>query len=78
MSIGEGRRFFILIDTVLTEVLSCKQAAYHYNLSIRTIQRWIDEEKLFATDFEGRWWIPKDEIENVVKTLGYNHKLMAE
>lgn len=69
MSIGQGRRFFILIDSVLTEVLSCKQIAYHYNLSIRTVQRWIDEGKLFATEFEGRWWIPKNEIEAVVKTL---------
>lgn len=68
MSVGEGRRFFILIDSVLTEVLSCKQAAYHYNFSIRTIQKWIDEDKIFATEFEGRWWIPKNEIEAFVTT----------
>lgn len=67
MSVGEGRQFSILIDSVLTEVLSCKQAAYHYNLSIRTIQKWIDEGKIYAIDFEGRWWIPKAEIETFVK-----------
>lgn len=78
MSIGEGRRFFIMIDSVLTEVLSCKQIAYHYNFHIRTVRKWIDEGKLFATEFEGRWWIPKDEIEAFLKGNDYNHKVMAE
>ena len=73
MSIGEGRKFFIEIDGMLTEVLSCKQVAYRYNFSIRTIQQWVDEGKLFATDFEGRWWIPKSEIEAFV--LARDHKL---
>lgn len=65
---GEGRQFFLYVDSVLTEMLSCKQAAYHYNFSIRTIQKWIDEGRIFAVNFEGRWWIPKAEIETFVKT----------
>lgn len=63
MSVGEGRRFFILIDSVLTEVLSVAQAAYHYKYSVRTIRQWIDEDKIFATEFEGRHWIPKKELD---------------
>jgi len=78
MSIGEGRQFFILIDGMLTEVLTCRQAAYHYNFTIRTIQKWIDEGKISAIEIEHRFWIPKKEIEAFAKANDYNPKLMAE
>jgi len=76
--VGEGVQVFMYFNSVLTEMLSCKQAAYHYNFSIRTIQKWIDEGKLIAINFEGRWWIAKDEIEVFVKTHDYKHRVMAE
>lgn len=57
-----------MIDDVLTEMLSVKQASYHYNFHMRTIQRWIDEGKLIAVNFEGRWWIPASELKRVVMT----------
>jgi predicted site-specific integrase-resolvase len=64
MSIGEGRRFFLEIDSVLTEVLTVKQAAYHYNYSFRTIQKWIEEGKIIPIEFEGRNWIKKSDMES--------------
>jgi excisionase family DNA binding protein len=63
MSAGEGRRYFIMIDDMLTEMLTVKQAAYHYNFSFRTIQKWIDEGKLSPIEIEGRNWIKKSDIE---------------
>lgn len=71
MSIGEGAIFFLYVDSVLTEMLSVKQAAYHYNFHVRTIQQWIDEGKIIAINFERRWWIPKSEIEAFVQTRDF-------
>lgn len=75
MSVGEGRRIFFEIDSVLTEVLTIKLAAYHYNFSERTIRQWCDEGRISAMIFEGRWYIPKIELdsyarrENQVKSI---------
>lgn len=68
MSIGEGRRFFILVDGMLTEMLTVKQAAYHYNFSFRTIQQWIDEGKIIPIEIEHRNWVKKEDMESRVKT----------
>lgn len=72
MSIGEGRRIFFEIENMLTEMITCKQAAYHYNFSIRTIQKWVDEGKISAIEIEGRKWLSKNEIEAFVMT--HDHK----
>lgn len=68
MSAGEGRRIFFEIDNVLTEMLTVKQAAYHYNFSFRTIQKWVDEGKLSPIEIEGRNWIKKSDIEQRIMT----------
>lgn len=68
MSVGEGRRIFFEIDNVLTEMLTVKQAAYHYNFSFRTIQKWVDEGKLSPIEIEGRNWIKKSDIEQRIMT----------
>jgi len=78
MSIGEVEKVFLQIDSVLTEMLSCKQAAYRYNFSQRTFQQWCDEGKLKAVDFEGRWFIPIAEIERHVSTRDHYHKVMGQ
>jgi excisionase family DNA binding protein len=65
---GEGVQVFMLLDSVLTEMITCKQAAYRYNFHVRTIQKWVDEGKLIAINFERRWWIPLAEIEAFVLT----------
>lgn len=75
---GEGMKFFLEIENVLTEMLTCKQAAYHYNFSIRTIQQWIDEGKISGIQIEGRFWVSKSEIETFVKARAYKHRVMAE
>lgn len=75
MSIGEGRKFFIEVDGMLTEVLTVMQAAYRYKFAERTIRQWIDEEKIFATDIEGRWWIPKEELERHLAQRDIRKKL---
>lgn len=77
MSIGEGRRIFILQDGMLTEVLSVKSAAYRLKYSVRTIQQWCDEGKLIAINAEFRWWIPITEIERV-KARDNATQLVAE
>jgi len=75
---GEGMKIFFEIDTVLTEMLTVMQVAYRYNFSTRTIQKWCDEGKLIAHEFEGRWFIPTAEIERYVATKDYYHKVMAQ
>lgn len=67
MSIGEVEKVFLQIDSVLTEMLSCKQAAYHYNFHHRTIRKWAEEGKIKAIEFEGRWWIAKIDLEAFLK-----------
>jgi len=63
MSIGEGMKLFLQVDNVLTEVLSCRLAAYRYNFSIRTIRQWIDEDKIKSYEIDGRHWIPVSELD---------------
>jgi excisionase family DNA binding protein len=65
MSAGEGTRIFFEIDNVLTEMLTVRQAAYHLQYSVRTIQQWIGEGKLIAINVDNRNWIPKTEIDRI-------------
>jgi excisionase family DNA binding protein len=67
--VGEGIKVFFLIDTVLTEMLSVKQAAYHLKYHERTIQRWAEEGKLIAINVDGRWWLDAVQIYSVGKAL---------
>lgn len=69
MTIGEVEKVFLLIDSVLTEVLTVKQASYHLKYHQRTIQRWADEGKLTATYFGGVLWLDAVEIYSVAKAL---------
>lgn len=68
MSVGEGRRIFFEIDSVLTEMMTVKQAAYHYNYSFRTIQKWIDEGKIIAIKVEGKNWLKKKDLDKRIMT----------
>jgi hypothetical protein len=63
MSVGEGRQFFVLLDGMLTEMITSKQAAYHLNFSMRTIRQYADEGKLIAINVDGRLWITKASVE---------------
>ena len=63
MAIGEVDKVFLQSGDMLTEVLSCKSAAYHYNFHHRTIRKWAEEGKIKAVQFEGLWWIEKADIE---------------
>jgi predicted site-specific integrase-resolvase len=65
MSAGEGTRIFFEIDNVLTEMLTVRQAAYHLQYSVRTIQQWIGVGKLIAINVDNRNWIPKTEIDRI-------------
>jgi len=75
---GEGMKFFLQTDTMLTEVLTIRLAAYRYNFSMRTIQKWCDEGKLIAYEFEGRWLIPISELERYVTTKDFYHQTMGQ
>lgn len=66
---GEVTKVFLMIDSVLTEVLTVKQAAYHLKYHERTIQRWADEGKLTATNFGGVLWLDAVEVYSVAKAL---------
>jgi predicted site-specific integrase-resolvase len=65
MLAGEGVQVFMLLDSVLTEMLTVKQSAYHLKYSIRTIQQWIGEGKLIAINVDNRNWIPRSEIDRI-------------
>lgn len=75
--VGEVTKVFLLIDTVLTEVLTVKQAAYHLKYHERTIQRWADEGKLTATYFGGVLWLDAIEVYSVAKALDSQADLVA-
>jgi len=64
--IGEGMQVFMLLDGMLTEMITCKQASYHFNFSMRTIQQWADEGKLIAINVEGRLWLSKESVQECV------------
>jgi excisionase family DNA binding protein len=66
---GEGIKIFFLIDTVLTEMMTVRQAAYHLKYHERTIQRWAEEGKLIAINVDGRWWLDAVQIYSVGKAL---------
>jgi len=66
--IGEGMQVFMVVDGVLTEMLTVKQAAYRYNFSFRTIQKWIDEGKISPVEIEGRNWIKKADLDKRIMT----------
>lgn len=61
--IGEVTQVFFVVDGMSTEMLTVKQAAYHYNFSFRTIQKWIDEGKIIPIEIEGRNWIKKADLD---------------
>lgn len=60
---GEGVQVFMCFNSVLTEMFTVRQAAYHYNFSMRTIQKWIDEGKITPVEIEGRNWLKKEDLE---------------
>jgi len=76
--VGEGMKIFLEVDGMLTEVLTLKSAAYHYNCPARTIQQWIDEGKLIAYQIEQRWFIPKYAFETRIASRDYYHKVMGQ
>lgn len=63
---GEGMKIFFLVNGMLTEMLTVKQASYHAKYSERTIQQWADEGKLIAINVEGRWWLDAAQIYSLV------------
>jgi excisionase family DNA binding protein len=67
MSVGEVAQVFFVVNDMLTEMLTVKQAAYRYNFSFRTIQKWIDEGKISPIEIEGRNWIKKTDIEQRIQ-----------
>lgn len=68
MRVGEVHQVFFVVDSVLTEMLTVKQAAYHYNYSFRTIQKWIDEGKIIAIKVEGKNWLKKEDLDKRIMT----------
>lgn len=75
---GEGMKIFLEIDSMPTQVLTIKQAAYRYNCPSRTIQQWIDEGKLIAYQIEQRWFIPLSALETRIASRDYYHQAMAQ
>jgi len=75
---GEGVQVFIMVDGMLTEVLSVMTVAYRYNFAERTIRQWCDHGKLIAINVEGRWWIPTSEIESYLARRDYYHRVMGQ
>lgn len=71
-------KIFLDIDSVLTEVLTIKQAAYRYNCPARTIQQWIDEGKLIAFQIEQRWFIPLEAFETRIASRDYYRLSMGQ
>jgi excisionase family DNA binding protein len=67
MRVGEVAQVFFVVNDMLTEMLTVKQAAYRYNFSFRTIQKWIDEGKISPIEIEGRNWIKKTDIEQRIQ-----------
>ena len=47
--------------------LAKASAILGYN--IKTLHRWIKDDKIKAKKYGGRWYIPKDEIERLVEEL---------
>lgn len=70
---GEGMKIFLCVDTVLTEVLTVEQAAYHYNFAKTTIRQWADEGKLIAHKVAGILLIEKSSIEHFLKRDSATH-----
>jgi hypothetical protein len=64
---GEGMRFFLEIDNVLTEVLTTELAAYHYNYAQTTIRKWSDEGKITSYKIAGGLFIKKSSLEDFLK-----------
>lgn len=65
--VGEVVKVFSCVESVLTEMLTVKQAAYRYNFHVRTIRKWCDEGKLIALKIDNLWLIPIPEIEAFLK-----------
>ena len=65
--IGKDVQVFMIVDSVLTEMVTCKSAAYHLNFSMRTIRQWADEGKLIGINVDGRLWLTKDSVEQCLK-----------
>lgn len=74
---GEGMKLFLEVDGMLTEVITVVQAAYHLKYHHRTIQRWCDEGRLIAFNFEGRWFIDAAQIKSVALALDCATKSVA-
>lgn len=58
----------MMLDDMLTEMLTVKQAAYHYKIPFRTIEKWIDEGKIIPVRIEHRNWLKKSDLEMRIKT----------
>lgn len=74
---GEVGQVFMMVDGMLTEMLTVKQAAYHLKYSVRTLQQWIGEGKLIAISIDNRNWIPRHEVDRI-KARDDNPLLMAQ
>jgi len=74
---GEGMKVFFLVDGMLTEMLTVKQASYHAKYSERIIQQWAGEGKLIAINVEGRWWIDAAQIYSLVAARDLEPENMA-
>lgn len=60
--IGEGVQVFMLLDGVLTEMITCKSASYHLKFHMRTIRQYVDEGKLIGINVDGRLWLSKASV----------------
>jgi hypothetical protein len=67
MTVGEGMQVFIVVDGVLTEVLTVETASYHYNYAKTTLRQWADEGKLIAYKLAGILLIDKASLEHFLK-----------
>jgi len=74
---GEGVQVFMLLDGMLTEMMTVKQAAYRLKYHERTVQRWADEGKLIAINVEGRLWLDAAQINSVAVALDCATKNVA-
>lgn len=77
MSVGEVVQVFFVVDGMLTEMITVKQAAYRLKYHERTIQRWADEGKLIAINVEGRVWVDAAQINSVAAALDLNGETVA-
>lgn len=62
MTVGEVEKVFFVVDSMLTEMMTAKSAAYHLKYHQRTIRKFCDEGKLIGINVDGRLWVTVESV----------------